>query len=134
MRHPSRGRRLLDQGENKIAIDVLQLNQVIHGQSPRAANALGDAYRDSGEDIPARIYYDMALNLDPENEHAKKATAEQGNAADLAMGAMGDMEVDPEATQQLLLRRETAPKPCYWKGTDIWEEWLPEVSSSRSRI
>ena len=50
--------------------------------SPRLTRALPTLWVTPIE-IPAttsqaRIYYDMALNLDPENEHAKKATRDKG--------------------------------------------------------
>lgn len=101
------GRNLVGLGQMRQGVEVLQLNQMIHRDSPGAANALGDVYRDSGDDISARVYYDMALNLDPENAHAKKATAGQGDPQELAMeamantGGMGDWELDPEAMAQM---------------------------------
>jgi len=112
------GRGLVAQGNQEQGIEVLQLNQMIHSSSPRAANALGDAYRDSGNDISARMYYDLALKQDPENEHAKQATAEQGNAGELAMeamaaaGGMGDWEMDPEAMQAAMAQmgQEMSPE------------------------
>jgi len=91
------GRKQLDQGKERLGVEILQINQVIHNTSPRAANALGDGYRASGDDISARVYYDMALRMDPGNEHAKQAIEESGESAEEL--AMGGMEFDPEAMQ-----------------------------------
>jgi len=102
------GRKLLGQGEEKTAIDVLQLNQVIHGQSPRAANALADAFRDSDNPTMARMYYDTALNLDSDNQHARQALEEMdGEGADTGFDtesmqdAMAQMGMSPEQQQQM---------------------------------
>jgi len=104
------GKKLLDQGEEKGAIEVLQLNQMIHGQSPGAANALADAYRHSDKPMMARMYYDTALNLDSKNQHARQALeALDGEGDDsgidtenmqAAMAQMG-MEMTPEQQQQM---------------------------------
>jgi hypothetical protein len=118
------GRNLVAQGQMKQGVEVLQLNQMIHLDSPGAANALDDAYRDSGDDISARIYYDMALNLDPENAHAKKATGEQGDAQQLAMGAMGDMEMDPEALQAAMAQA----------GVEITPEQMQEMQQAMAQM
>jgi tetratricopeptide (TPR) repeat protein len=124
------GRSLVAQGNQEQGIEILQLNQMIHGSSPRAANALGDAYRDSGNDLSARMYYDMALNLDPENEHAKKATARQGDAEELAMeamanaGGMGDWELDPEAMQAAMAQM----------GQELSPEQMQEMQEAMAQI
>ncbi len=96
------GRSLLAQGNQEQGVEVLQLNQAVHQDSPRAANALPDGFSAAGEDIQARVYYDMALNLDPENDHARKASADQGSAEKLAMEAMAQLEAyqqDPSANR-----------------------------------
>ncbi len=92
------GRRLLDRGREDLGVEILQLNQMIHHQSPLAANALGDAYRRQHNDMSARVYYNMALDLDPGNEHAAEALAEMEAPGD-PMAAMGDMELDTDAMQ-----------------------------------
>lgn len=102
------GTNLVAEGQQKQGIEILQLNQAIHRDSPGAANALGDAYRAFGDDISARVYYDMALKMDPDNEHAKKATAEQGEAQELAMG---DWEMDPEAMQEAMAQMGVEMSP-----------------------
>ncbi len=44
------GRRLLEpRASQDTAIEVLQLNQVLHGRSPRAAVAVADAYQQAGQ-------------------------------------------------------------------------------------
>ena len=96
------GRDLLSQGNTKQAVEILQLNQGIHHNSPRAAVALGDAYQTSGDDIQARVYYDMALNLDPDNEQAKQGVAKTGSSQEVAMGAMGGAEFDPASIQDAM--------------------------------
>jgi hypothetical protein len=93
------GRGLVAQGDHKQGLEILQLNQMLFSESPAAANALADGYRASGDDISARIYYDMALRMDPDNAHAKQAVAEQGGAGTLAGAAMGGHEFDAEAMQ-----------------------------------
>lgn len=93
------GRSLCTQGKNRQGVEILQLNQMLFHDSPAAANALADAYLEMADDIAARIYYDMALRMDPDNAHAKQAVAQQGGAADLAAGAMAAHDFDAEAMQ-----------------------------------
>jgi tetratricopeptide (TPR) repeat protein len=103
------GRKLFDQGDQETAIEVLQLNQAIHGQSPRAANALGDVYRKSGNPTVARMYYDSALKLDSGNAHARQGLQElEGTAAGAeppksAEEVLAQMRarMSPEAAQQM---------------------------------
>lgn len=115
------GRELLDQGKRKQGVEILQLNQMIHHASPRAANALGDAYHASGDDISARVYYDMALDMDPDNEHAKRAIAGSGESAEeLAMGGVGDIMVDPEAMQAAMAQA----------GVEITPEQLQKMQAA----
>jgi tetratricopeptide (TPR) repeat protein len=127
------GRKLFDQGDQKMAIEVLQLNHAIHSQSPRAANALADVYRKSGNPTTARMYYDNALKLDSGNAHARQGLQElEGSAADAEppqnaeelLAKMG-AQMSPEAAQQMQQmmqqlqqqgaeeqrRRESMPKP-----------------------
>jgi len=95
------GRRLLAQGQADTAIEVLQLNQVLHAESSGAANAVADAYRESGQATVARVYYEQAVDLDPSNQHARQALQEIDNEGeDPMMGAMGNWELDPEAMQE----------------------------------
>ena len=99
------GRQLVAAGDTGNGVRILQLNQVLHNSSPKAAVALADAYKASGDDIQASIFYDMALRMDPDNEAAQLGRAETGSAEQMAVGAMGGMEgweVDPEAMQELM--------------------------------
>jgi tetratricopeptide (TPR) repeat protein len=101
------GRSLCTQDNYTQGIEILQLNQMLFSDSPAAANALADAYRDSGDDITARVYYDTALRLDPENAHAKQAVAQQGGAEQLATEAvdpasMSGAEYDVAAMQEAM--------------------------------
>lgn len=120
------GRRLLAQDPQQ-AVEILQINQMVHQQSPAAANALGDAYRESGQDMQARIYYDMALELDPDNEHAKQATAEQGDASDMAMAAMGGMDgmdFDPSEMQAALAQA----------GVEMTPEQMEKMQQAQAQL
>lgn len=110
------GRNLVAKGNQEQGIEVLQLNLMIHGSSPRAANALGDAYRDSDNDMAARMYYDMALNLDPENEHAQEAVAKAGG--------VGDWELDPEAIQAAMAQM----------GQEISPEQIQEMLDAMAQL
>ena len=103
------GQKLFDQGDQKTAIEILQLNQAIHSQSARAANALGDAYRKFGNPTVARMYYDTALRLDSGNAHARQSLQElDGTAADVeppknldeAMAQLS-AQMSPEAAQKM---------------------------------
>ena len=127
------GKKLFDQGDPKTAIEILQLNTVIHSQSARAANALADAYRKSDNSLMARMYYDAALKLDSGNAHAREGLQGlEGTAADMeppksAEEAMARLSagMSPETAQQMQemmrqieqqgaeeqQRRESAPKP-----------------------
>ena len=106
------GRKQLGQGNEKLGIEILQINQVIHNTSPHAANALGDGYQAAGDDITARVYYDMALNMDPDNEHARQAIEETDETAEeLAMSAMGGMELDADAMQESMAQMGVEMSP-----------------------
>lgn len=118
------GKGLCDQGKHKQGVEILQLNQIFFSDSPAAANSLGDAYRDSGDDISARMYYDMALRLDPDNVHAKEAIAEQGEGSHLAMGAMGGAEVDLEAMQAALAQ----------SGVEMSPEQMEEMQQAMAQM
>ena len=109
------GRQLVATGDTDNGVQVLQLNQGLHHSSPKAAVALADAYKASGDDIQASVFYDMALRMDPDNQAAQRGRAETGSAEEMAMGAMGGMEgweVDPEAMQELMAQmgQEVSPE------------------------
>ena len=127
------GKKLLDQGDPKPAIEILQLNTVIHSQSARAANALADAYRKSENPMMARMYYDAALKLDSGNAHARQGlqglegtavAVEPPQTAEEAMARLS-AGMSPEAAQQMQemmqqiqqqgaeeqRRRDSVPKP-----------------------
>ena len=109
------GRQLVSAGDTDNGVQILQLNQSLHHSSPKAAVALADAYKASGDDIQASVFYDMALRMDPDNQAAQRGRAETGSAEQMAMGAMGGMEgweVDPEAMQELMAQigQEVSPE------------------------
>jgi len=95
------GLRLLGQGQRDTGIEVLQLNQALHNESPGAAIAVADACRKSGQSKVARLYYEKALDLDPGNQDARRGLQETASdEIDPMMEAMGDWELDPEAMQE----------------------------------
>jgi hypothetical protein len=107
------GRQLLAEGRQESAVEVLQLNQMLKSGSAPAANALGDAYRASGNPVAARAMYDKALVIDPGNSHAAEALdafdAEQSATAGGDLRAAGidpemlaSMGVPPEQIQQMV--------------------------------
>jgi tetratricopeptide (TPR) repeat protein len=95
------GLRLLGQGQRDTGIEVLQLNQALHNESPGAAIAVADACRKSGQSKVARLYYEKALDLDPGNQDARRGLQQNtSDEVDPMMGVMGDWELDPEAMQE----------------------------------
>ncbi|MCJ7756367.1 MAG: hypothetical protein MUP13_17540, partial [Thermoanaerobaculales bacterium] len=107
------GRRLLAEGRQESAVEVLDLNQMIKSGSAPAANALGDAYEVSGNPVAARAMYQKALEVDPGNSHAAEAldvldTEESTSAAgDLPAAGidpemLAAMGVPPEQIQQMV--------------------------------
>ena len=97
------GRRLLAEYQMDTAIEVLQLNQVLHSESPQAAVAVADAYRESGQSMVAQVYYDKALSLDPGNHEARRGMQEiDGEDAGSKIGTGDDWELGPEAMQESL--------------------------------
>jgi len=119
------GRRLLGQGESDTAIEVLQLNQVLHSQSPTAAVAVADAYRQEGQSTIAQVYYEKALDLDPGNRDARRGLQEtEGAEADPMTGAMGDWELDPEAMQESMAQM----------GMEMSPEQMAEMQEAMERL
>ena len=119
------GRRLLGQGESDTAIEVLQLNQVLHSQSPTAAVAVADAYRQAGQSTIAQVYYEKALDLDPGNRDARRGLQEtEGAEADPMTGAMGDWELDPEAMQESMAQM----------GMEMSPEQMAEMQEAMERL
>jgi len=79
------------------AIEVLQLNQMIHGSSAAAANALADAFLETDNPAAARMYYQHALETEPGNVHARDALAAMDSGAGNVAGTgLGNMGIDPE--------------------------------------
>jgi len=95
------GRALLGQGRHDIAVEVLQLNQMINSESAPAANAIADAFRESGNSVAARRYYDIALKNDSGNAHARQALEEIDDGDSMAMAEMGAAGFDPAALAQM---------------------------------
>ena len=91
------GRNLLERGRGTTAIEVLQLNQMIHGSSAAAANALADAFLETDNPAAARMYYQHALETEPGNVHARDALAAMDSGAGNVAGTgLGNMGIDPE--------------------------------------
>jgi len=106
------GRGLMAEGRLAEAKDVLQLNHMMHSGSASAANALADAYQASGNPMAASMYYQGALEIEPDNAHARKELAKfqgtRGTAPDSALAQAGvdaevlaAMGVTPEQLQEL---------------------------------
>jgi len=119
------GLRLLGQGQRDTAIEVLQLNQALHNESPGAAIAVADACRKSGQSKVARLYYKKALDLDPGNQDARRGLQEAaGDEADPMMEAMGDWELDPEAMQESMAQM----------GMEMSPEQMEEMQEVMARL
>lgn len=104
------GKKLLDEGDDRTGVEVLMLNQMLHSRSSRANDTLGDAYRDTDELMAARIYYNLALELEPDNAHARTALAEidsgtsvpdTGNPELDAALAQAGVRMTPEQLEQM---------------------------------
>ncbi len=119
------GRRLLSDEQQDTAIEVLQLNQVLHGGSAGAAVAVADAYRQAGQSTVAQVYYEKALDLDPGNRDARRGLQETlGAEADPMTGAMGDWELDPEAMQESMAQM----------GMEMSPEQMAEMQEAMERL
>ena len=59
--------------ELEKAIEIFELNVLLHPESANAYDSLGDAYRKSGNKEKAIKNYKKALELDPQKKSAKKA-------------------------------------------------------------
>jgi len=91
------GRNLLERGRGTTAIEVLQLNQMVHGSSAAAANAQADAFLETDNPAAASMYYQHALEIDARNVHARDALAAMDTGDGTAAGSgLGDMGIDPE--------------------------------------
>ena len=127
------GRKLVAAGDTDNGVKILQLNQGLHHSSPKAAVALADAYKASGDDIQASIFYDMTLRMDPDNQAAQQGRAETGSAEEMAMGAMGamgDWEVDPEAMQEFMGQMGAEVSPEQMKEMQEAMELLQQYQDS----
>ena len=119
------GRRLLSDEQQDTAIEVLQLNQVLHSGSAGAAVAVADAYRQAGQSTVAQVYYEKALDLDPGNRDARRGLQETlGAEADPMTGAMGDWELDPEAMQESMAQM----------GMEMSPEQMAEMQEAMERL
>ena len=129
------GRRLLGQGESDTAIEVLQLNQVLHSQSPTAAVAVADAYQQAGQATVAGVYYEKALALDPGNQQARSGLQQaDGGGEDPAMGAMGDWELDPEAMQESMAQMGMEMSPEQMAQMQAAMEQLQQMQAGGGRV
>ena len=119
------GRKLLSDGQRDTAIEVLQLNQVLHSGSAGAAVAVADAYRQAGQSTVAQVYYEKALDLDPGNRDARRGLQEtEGAEADPMTGAMGDWQLDPEAMQESMAQM----------GMEMSPEQMAEMQEAMERL
>jgi CubicO group peptidase (beta-lactamase class C family) len=62
---------LLDQGDIEGAIEVLEFNATLYPEVGNAYDSLGEAYLAKGDDALAIQSYSKALELDPDNDHAR---------------------------------------------------------------
>ena len=118
------GRTLVAGGEIETGIEILEINQLVHSQSAAAAVALADGHSAAGNEIQARIYYEMAAGIDPGNEAAAQAMAKQGDASTLAAGALADAEMDPAAMQEAMAQM----------GVEIPPEQLAEMQEAMQQL
>ncbi|MBK8505875.1 MAG: serine hydrolase [Saprospiraceae bacterium] len=72
------GYQLLEQNEVDKAIDVFQINVALYPKSSNTYDSLGEAYLKSGNTDLAIKNYAKSLELNPENETARKVLKEQG--------------------------------------------------------
>lgn len=62
----------LRQGHIEYAIEILQYNAQAHPNSFNAHDSLGEAYHKAGNDMLAAQHYRRSLQLNPENDNARK--------------------------------------------------------------
>jgi hypothetical protein len=119
------GRRLLTQGQSDTAIEVLQLNQVLHSDSAGAAVAIADAYQESGQSTVAQVYYEKALDLDPGNRDARRGLQESDSDGEgPMMGATSDWDLDPEAMQESMAQM----------GMEVSPEQMAEMQEAMEQL
>lgn len=72
----SLGYRLLENEKVKEAIEIFKLNVSEHPESSNVYDSLGEAYMEAGENELAIWNYEKSLELNPNNENAKKMLEE----------------------------------------------------------
>jgi tetratricopeptide (TPR) repeat protein len=70
------GYRFLQEGKIKDAIELFKLNTIAYPNSGNVFDSLGEAYLKDGQIELATINYKRSLELDPNNENAKKVLKE----------------------------------------------------------
>ncbi|MBI5476221.1 MAG: tetratricopeptide repeat protein [Ignavibacteriales bacterium] len=70
------GYRLLQRSESEKAIEVFKLNAELHPESANVYDSLGEVYMKAGNKELAIKNYEKSLELDPNNENAKKTIDE----------------------------------------------------------
>lgn len=119
------GRRLLGDGQQDNAIEVLQLNQVLHSSSAGAAVAVADAYRQAGQATVAGVYYEKALALEPGNEQARTGLQEiEDGGEDAQMEAVGEWEMDADSLQASMAQM----------GMEMSPEQMAEMQEAMERL
>jgi CubicO group peptidase (beta-lactamase class C family) len=72
------GYSLLGKGEIDQAIEVFAFNVELYPEEGNTYDSLGEAYLAEGDVEQARINYTKALELDPDNDHARSVLADLG--------------------------------------------------------
>jgi len=70
------GRDLLRSGKTEEALAILRLNVEYFPESGRAHRELGDVFQQMGRNDLARVFYEKALLLDPQNPWTARSLAE----------------------------------------------------------
>ena len=119
------GRRLLGDGHQDRAIEVLQLNQVLHSSSAGAAVAVADAYRQEGQATVASVYYEKALDLEPGNQQASRGLQEiEEGGGGPQMSAVGEWEMDAESMRASMAQM----------GMEMSPEQMAEMQVAMERL
>jgi CubicO group peptidase (beta-lactamase class C family) len=67
---------MLSNGEGKLGQDIFKVNMTLYPKSANAVDSYAEACMKNGDKKQAIVYYKKALQMDPDNENAKKYLAE----------------------------------------------------------
>lgn len=62
----------IDEYKHKIALNIFEMNVFANPNSANALEALGEGYMESGNKEEALKYFNLSLNINPDNNFVKQ--------------------------------------------------------------